>query len=176
MSLPGFARSSGSPGQVPMFGSSGGPTTWAASWHQGQTRMSGDPYITHPLAVASILAELGADDEMLCAAMLHDTIEDTPSTFATLSCSRAQNRSRPLACPVTGPSSRWTSRDPPSAPTRSRPSFAATCSTRLCARPVSADGTGTGASRRQPLPGWIHIPGQPAQHQVTEIASCRQPA
>jgi (p)ppGpp synthase/HD superfamily hydrolase len=57
----------------------------AASWHQGQTRGSGDPYITHPLAVATILAEIGADDEMLCAAMLHDTIEDTPCTLAALS-------------------------------------------------------------------------------------------
>jgi guanosine-3',5'-bis(diphosphate) 3'-pyrophosphohydrolase len=58
----------------------------AASWHQGQTRRSGDPYITHPLAVATILAETGADDETLCAAMLHDTIEDTPYTLAALSC------------------------------------------------------------------------------------------
>ena len=57
----------------------------AACWHQGQTRRSGDPYITHPLAVATILAETGADDEMLCAAMLHDTIEDTPYTLAALS-------------------------------------------------------------------------------------------
>ena len=57
----------------------------AASWHQGQTRRSGDPYITHPLAVATILAETGADDEMLCAALLHDTIEDTPYTLAALS-------------------------------------------------------------------------------------------
>jgi (p)ppGpp synthase/HD superfamily hydrolase len=57
----------------------------AASWHQGQTRRSGDPYITHPLAVATILAETGADDEMLCAAMLHDTIGDTPCTLAALS-------------------------------------------------------------------------------------------
>ena len=57
----------------------------AASWHQGQTRKSGDPYITHPLAVAAILAETGADDEMLCAALLHDTIEDTPYTLAALS-------------------------------------------------------------------------------------------
>ena len=57
----------------------------AASWHQGQTRRSGDPYITHPLAVATILAETGADDEMLCAAMLHDTIEYTPCTLASLS-------------------------------------------------------------------------------------------
>jgi GTP pyrophosphokinase len=58
----------------------------AASWHQGQTRMSGDPYITHPLAVATILAQTGADDETLCAAMLHDTIEDSPYTLAALSC------------------------------------------------------------------------------------------
>jgi guanosine-3',5'-bis(diphosphate) 3'-pyrophosphohydrolase len=50
----------------------------AAFYHQGQTRLSGDPYITHPLAVATILAENGADDAMLCAATLHDTIEDTP--------------------------------------------------------------------------------------------------
>ena len=57
----------------------------AASWHEGQTRRSGHPYITHPLAVAMILAETGADDEMLCAAMLHDTIEDTPYTPAELS-------------------------------------------------------------------------------------------
>jgi GTP pyrophosphokinase len=57
----------------------------AASCHEGQTRRSGHPYITHPLAVAMILAETGADDEMLCAAMLHDTIEDTPYTPAELS-------------------------------------------------------------------------------------------
>jgi GTP pyrophosphokinase len=57
----------------------------AASWHQGQTRRSGDPYITHPLAVATILAELGADDQMLCAALLHDTIDITPYTLAELS-------------------------------------------------------------------------------------------
>jgi (p)ppGpp synthase/HD superfamily hydrolase len=58
----------------------------AAFWHQGQTRKSGDPYIAHPLAVATILAENGADDAMLCAAMLHDTIEDTPYTLAALNC------------------------------------------------------------------------------------------
>jgi (p)ppGpp synthase/HD superfamily hydrolase len=57
----------------------------AAYWHQGQARLSGDPHITHPLAVATILAELGADDQMLCAAMLHDTIEKSPCTLATLS-------------------------------------------------------------------------------------------
>lgn len=56
----------------------------AAYWHQGQTRRSGDPYITHPLAVATILAQAGADDETLCAAMLHDTIDDTPCTLVAL--------------------------------------------------------------------------------------------
>jgi class 3 adenylate cyclase len=57
----------------------------AAYWHQGQTRRSGDPYITHPLAVAMILAETGADDQMLCAALLHDTIGYTGFTPAALS-------------------------------------------------------------------------------------------
>ena len=45
--------------------------------HTGQHRKSGDPYITHPLAVASILAELGMQPATLAAALLHDTVEDT---------------------------------------------------------------------------------------------------
>src|SRR5450759_2022632 len=45
--------------------------------HQGQLRKSGDPYITHPLAVTTILAELGMDPATLAAALLHDTVEDT---------------------------------------------------------------------------------------------------
>ncbi|GAA1613857.1 GTP pyrophosphokinase [Saccharothrix algeriensis] len=53
----------------------------ARQWHEGQFRKSGDPYITHPLAVASILADLGMDTTTLVAALLHDTIEDTPYTL-----------------------------------------------------------------------------------------------
>jgi GTP diphosphokinase / guanosine-3',5'-bis(diphosphate) 3'-diphosphatase len=56
----------------------------AAAQHAGQQRDSGDPYITHPLAVATILAELGMNDETICAALLHDTIEDTAYTLAEL--------------------------------------------------------------------------------------------
>ena len=46
--------------------------------HEGQTRKSGEPYITHPVAVAMILADLGMDAETIIAAILHDTLEDTP--------------------------------------------------------------------------------------------------
>jgi guanosine-3',5'-bis(diphosphate) 3'-pyrophosphohydrolase len=56
----------------------------AARMHAGQARRSGDPYITHPLAVATILAELGMNHETICAALLHDTIEDTDYTLDQL--------------------------------------------------------------------------------------------
>ncbi|GLZ43021.1 GTP pyrophosphokinase [Actinokineospora sp. NBRC 105648] len=49
----------------------------AEEMHRSQKRKSGDPYITHPLAVATILAELGMDTTTLVAALLHDTVEDT---------------------------------------------------------------------------------------------------
>ncbi len=59
---------------------------WAvgAVAHAGQTRRSGEPYITHPVAVAGVLAEQKVDVESLIAAILHDTIEDTPLTRAAL--------------------------------------------------------------------------------------------
>lgn len=54
---------------------------FAAKAHAGQTRASGQPYIIHPLAVAFILLELGMDTDTICAAMLHDVVEDTPVTL-----------------------------------------------------------------------------------------------
>lgn len=53
---------------------------YAEKLHQGQKRQSGEPYITHPLNVAYILAEMHADTDTICAALLHDTIEDTDIT------------------------------------------------------------------------------------------------
>ncbi len=53
----------------------------AESAHRGQTRKSGEPYITHPLAVTLILAELGAETTTLTASLLHDTVEDTDVTL-----------------------------------------------------------------------------------------------
>ena len=49
---------------------------YAAAMHEGQFRKSGEPYITHPISVAVIVAELELDTDSVCAALLHDTIED----------------------------------------------------------------------------------------------------
>jgi len=54
----------------------------AEAAHEGQRRRSGEPYITHPLAVTTILAGLGMDTTTLVAALLHDTVEDTPTTLS----------------------------------------------------------------------------------------------
>ncbi len=49
----------------------------AITAHQGQLRRTGEPYVTHPIAVAAITAELGLDDTTIAAALLHDAVEDT---------------------------------------------------------------------------------------------------
>jgi hypothetical protein len=56
----------------------------AARQHAGQYRKSGDPYITHPVAVAEIAIECGFGTPMVCAALLHDVVEDTPYDAARL--------------------------------------------------------------------------------------------
>lgn len=54
---------------------------YAATAHAGQTRLSGEPYLSHPLAVASTLAEMGFDEPTVAAGLLHDTVEDTKATI-----------------------------------------------------------------------------------------------
>lgn len=53
---------------------------YAKENHGTQLRMSGEPYMIHPVNVAYILSELEMDDETICAALLHDVVEDTPRT------------------------------------------------------------------------------------------------
>ncbi len=57
---------------------------FAASAHAGQTRLSGEPYLSHPLAVANNLAEMGFDEPTVAAGLLHDTVEDTKATIEEL--------------------------------------------------------------------------------------------
>ena len=52
--------------------------------HKGVCRRSGEPYICHPLAVARLVLDLGMDTESIAAALLHDVVEDTPTTLADL--------------------------------------------------------------------------------------------
>lgn len=54
---------------------------YAEYLHEGQKRQSGEPYIIHPLNVAYILSEMHADKDTICAALLHDTLEDTNTTY-----------------------------------------------------------------------------------------------
>lgn len=54
---------------------------YAAQAHSGQTRLSGEPYFSHPLAVAHTLAEMGFDEPTVAAGLLHDTVEDTSTTL-----------------------------------------------------------------------------------------------
>lgn len=54
---------------------------YAKDMHEGQTRASGEPYYTHPIEVAGILADMKMDAGSILTAILHDTIEDTPATY-----------------------------------------------------------------------------------------------
>lgn len=54
---------------------------YAKKMHEGQTRSSGEPYYTHPVEVATILADMNLDEDSIITAILHDTIEDTPATY-----------------------------------------------------------------------------------------------
>lgn len=54
---------------------------FAATAHAGQTRLSGEPYLSHPLAVAATLADMGFDEPTVAAGLLHDTVEDTRATI-----------------------------------------------------------------------------------------------
>ncbi len=54
---------------------------YAATAHAGQTRLSGEPYLSHPLAVGYTLADMGFDEPTVAAGLLHDTVEDTKATI-----------------------------------------------------------------------------------------------
>src|SRR6187549_3626062 len=70
----------------------------ARAAHSGQYRQSGEPYITHPLAVAKILAEWHLDSQAMMAALLHDVVEDTPTTKSEI----ARRFGKPVADLVDG--------------------------------------------------------------------------
>src|SRR5688500_10453110 len=70
-----------SPGDVEAIGRA---FEFAREAHEGQSRESGDPYITHPLAVAETIAELQLDTATIVAALLHDVAEDTAVSIADL--------------------------------------------------------------------------------------------
>lgn len=57
---------------------------FACEAHEGQKRSSGEPFVTHPLHVAYILAEMEMDTTTIVAGMLHDTVEDTSFTYEKL--------------------------------------------------------------------------------------------
>ncbi|MFM7989922.1 MAG: HD domain-containing protein, partial [Candidatus Fonsibacter sp.] len=57
---------------------------FASNAHKNQKRYSGDPYISHPIEVASILCDLKVDTATITTALLHDTVEDTDATYKEL--------------------------------------------------------------------------------------------
>lgn len=71
-------ENSGRPYDIEMIGKA---YEFAARCHGDQLRRSGEPYIIHPLCVASYLVDLGLDTECICAALLHDVVEDTSTSL-----------------------------------------------------------------------------------------------
>ena len=65
---------------------------YAVKMHKDQKRKSGEPYIIHPLNVAYILADLGLDTTTICAALLHDVVEDTKATYEDIKESNIPNQ------------------------------------------------------------------------------------
>ena len=65
--------------------------SFAEQAHRGQVRISGDAYIMHPLNVAYILTGLHLDDETVCAALLHDVVEDTHATLEEMEAEFGRN-------------------------------------------------------------------------------------
>ena len=57
---------------------------FSAQVHQGQSRLSGEPYLTHPMEVAALIADLKLDDMSVATGLLHDTVEDTHTTIGTI--------------------------------------------------------------------------------------------
>jgi GTP pyrophosphokinase len=57
---------------------------FSAKVHQGQVRLSGEPYLVHPMEVAAVLADLRLDVQTVATGLLHDTLEDTLTTFEEL--------------------------------------------------------------------------------------------
>jgi len=64
---------------------------FSAAAHAGQTRLSGEPYLSHPLSVAYKLAELRMDEATICAGLLHDTVEDTSATIEDIDTQFGEN-------------------------------------------------------------------------------------
>ena len=69
--------------------------------HKGVCRRSGEPYICHPLAVARLVLDLGMDTESIAAALLHDVVEDTPTTLEDLTAAFGEDRSITLCRELT---------------------------------------------------------------------------
>jgi len=100
--------------------------------HQGQVRLSGEPYIAHPVAAAEILAELHLDADTIVGAILHDVIEDTPIAKEEIAEKFGKDVARSsMASPSSTRSSSRAAR-------KRRPRASARCCSRWCATCASS--------------------------------------